>query len=704
MKRSASLGLAVGLLLTPAVPPAFAQSIEVRSESIGIQYDNQFHQQVRWLQDQRRNFIVFDPAVQESIEVNGWECAEFVIDAKNVVQRRIEDTEFGQALEGIMVGVLRDQQKQIALERHVRLLLPDRFADVVIFEKSYQNLGAKPVHFGRVYSQRVLLDRTLAEPEQPSYLFASFQGGAYKWGKDYSLIWLNPGFRQLNFQGMDERTGPEGEGGGMPFVDLWAPSMGLALVHLEKVPQWVNLPVEVRQDGKVETAIWEQPLGKFNQQEWLAPGERFNALTTAMIFHHGDYYDALHTYGELLRARGIAIPTSSPASAYQPYWKSWGFEADFTQEKIFGVLPELKAMGIKIANLDDAWFDYYGDWQPNRSPGKFPAGDSDIKAFVKRLHAEGFKTSPWWYPLGVSTNSQLASSHPELLVQDENGNYPVDDRKVRQLCPAFEPARRQIAGVLDRFIRDWEFDGIYVDGIGLSAVPPCFNQAHRHRSPLESFQSLPEVFRLIHDNLHKLNPDPYLEVCVCAMPHSPYNMPYYPIANASDPTNLVQVRRRVKLEKAIRGPTFCVGDCYQVPMNEWKGYSVPESFESAMGTGAQLTTFYAHLTDPQREKWIRWFRLSDELGLSSGEYLNLYDIAFDKPEIHVVRKGKDLFYGIFADLWPLNRPIELRGLSKSARYAVYDYANDRPLGVVSGAKPHLSIAFKDSLLLRVRPQ
>jgi alpha-galactosidase len=168
--------------------------------------------------------------------------------------------------------------------------------------------------------------------------------------------------------------------------------------------------------------------------------------------------------------------------------------------------------------------------------------------------------------------------------------------------------------------------------------------------------------------------------------------------------NPAQVRRRVKLEKAIRGPSFCVGDGYQVPMNEWNGYSVPESFETAMGTGAQLTTFYAHLTDHQREKWTRWFRLYTELGLSSGEYLNLYDIAFDKPEIHVVRKGKELFYGIFADFWPQDRRIELRGLAPRVRYAVYDYANDRSLGVVSGSEPYLNVGFKDSLLLRVRAQ
>ncbi len=691
--------LIAALLLVPA-----AQAVEFQAGQVRVQYDDQFQLRLRWLGDGGHNIVALDPGVRETIEVNGWECGNFSVEPESVSRQRVQDPEFGPAMEGKLTGVYRDEKKQIQIERQVRILLPDGFPDVAVFEKSYKNLGSRPVHLGRVDSQRILLDRQLAESDQPSYLFASFQGGAYHWGDDYSLIWLRPGFRQLNFQGLDDRTGPEGEGGGMPFVDVWAPSMGVALVHLERVPQWVSLPVEVLEDGRVELGIFEKPLRKFKQQEWLAPGAAFHTVMTAVIFHHGDYYDALHNYGRLLRARGIAVPTTSAPSAYKPYWKSWGFEANFTQEMIFGVLPDLKSMGIGTANLDDGWFDYYGDWEGNRSPGKFPGGEPDLKEFVRRMHAAGFKTSPWWYPLGVSPDSRLAKEHPDLLVQDENGNHPVDDRKVSQLCPAYEPARRQIAAVLRRFIVDWGFDGVYVDGIGLTAVPPCFNPAHHHRSPLDSFQSLPEVFKLIHDELYSLKPDPYLEVCICAMPHSPYNMPYYPIATASDPVTPAQVRRRVKLEKAIRGPSFDVGDCYQVPLNEWKGYSVPESFETAMGTGAQLTTMYAHLTDEQRAKWIHWFHLYNALGLSSGEYLNLYDLAFDKPEIHVVRKGKDLYYGIFADLWPKTQPIELRGLSKDQNYEVYDYAHDQKLGRISGSKPYVEVAFKDSLLLRVSPQ
>jgi len=40
---------------------------------------------------------------------------------------------------------------------------------------------------------------------------------------------------------------------------------------------------------------------------------------------------------------------------------------------------------------------------------------------------------------------------------------------------------------------------------------------------------------------------------------------------------------------------------------EWTGSSVPESFESAVGTGAQLTTFYTALDERQRALWADGF-------------------------------------------------------------------------------------------------
>jgi len=34
-----------------------------------------------------------------------------------------------------------------------------------------------------------------------------------------------------------------------------------------------------------------------------------------------------------------------------------------------------------------------------------------------------------------------------------------------------------------------------------------------------------------------------------------------------------------------------------------------------------------------------------------GEYLNLYDIAFDKPEAHVIAKDGKIYYAFYASEW-----------------------------------------------------
>ncbi len=675
--------------------------VMVDSGRVTVRFDERLHRTLVWQGARGGTILAFDPAAQEGLVVSGTECTVFR-EAPNV-HRQTEDPEFGPATELTVRGTFEDGRHELRIERETRVLLPHRFPDVALFQTTYRNTSGRTVHVDRVYSQRLLLDRQLAELEEAPYAFASFQGGAYKWGDEYAVIRLRPGFRQSNFQGVDDVKGPEGVGGGMPVVDVWSPTMGVAVAHLEKQPEWVSLPVEVRADNRVEVSLTETPLARFGQNEWLKNGQSYRTVLTAVIFHRLDFHDALRNYSRLLRARGIAIPETSPASAYQPYWKSWGWQRDFTLDMFFAKLPELDAIGIKMANMDDGWQNNVGDWEPNPAPGKFPKGDADMVRFVAAVHEKGFRTGLWWYPLGVSKESRLAKEHPELLVQDETGGHPLDPSDLYQLCPAYQPALDRIREVVVRAVKDWGYDGLYSDFQGLSAVPPCFNPAHGHKSPLDSFRATPKAFELVAKTLHELKKDPYNEVCICSLPHSPYAMPFFDIANASDPLTPWQVRSRVKVEKAMRGGTFAVGDCYQVPMTEWKGSSVPESFESAMGTGAQLTTFYANLDEHQREVWTKWFHQYNEMGLGQAEYVNLYDLAFDKPEVHAVRKGRDMYYGIFAENWPVTRPIELRGLDKARKYEVYDYAHGRKLGTISGSDPVLRAGFKESLLVRVRP-
>jgi alpha-galactosidase len=89
--------------------------------------------------------------------------------------------------------------------------------------------------------------------------------------------------------------------------------------------------------------------------------------------------------------------------------------------------------------------------------------------------------------------------------------------------------------------------------------------------------------------------------------------------------------------------------------------------------------------------------------LSEGEYLgDLYDLGFDRPEAHAIRKGDAMYYAFYAPRH--DGDIELRGLAPGAAYVVRDYVNGVQLGKVKGPVARLSVRFKRSLLVEASPE
>jgi alpha-galactosidase len=74
----------------------------------------------------------------------------------------------------------------------------------------------------------------------------------------------------------------------------------------------------------------------------------------------------------------------------------------------------------------------------------------------------------------------------------------------------------------------------------------------------------------------------------------------------------------------------------------------------------------------------------------------LYDIGFDKPETHAIRKGDSMYYAFYAPHW--TGPVHLRGLDNK-RYKLVDYVNDKRLGFVNGPTGELRVGFEKSLLV-----
>jgi alpha-galactosidase len=114
---------------------------------------------------------------------------------------------------------------------------------------------------------------------------------------------------------------------------------------------------------------------------------------------------------------------------------------------------------------------------------------------------------------------------------------------------------------------------------------------------------------------------------------------------------------------------------------------------------------YWALTEDKASLWKKWFDLASQHSLADGEYLNLYDLAFDYPESHAIRKDDDIYYAFFAQNMNENFSgrLQLRGLDESKKYQVLDYVQDQTLGEVSGNDPFVYVEVNGALLLKVTP-
>jgi alpha-galactosidase len=318
--------------------------------------------------------------------------------------------------------------------------------------------------------------------------------------------------------------------------------------------------------------------------------------------------------------------------------------------------------------------------------------------------------------MSVSPRSEVLHQHPDWLLLDPQGK----ERKISYfhtsyLCPAVPAVVRWHQRLAEKIIRDWGFDGLKIDGQFLNAVPPCTNPAHHHSRPEDSVEAVPQFFRGVAEAVRSVKPSALIELCPCGTAYSFYSMPYYNMSVASDPASSWQVRSKGKTLKALMGDSLpYFGDHVELSDGGM-------DFASTVGVGGVIGTQFRWPPDdltsppddsdtdiaklaltPEKQKiWAEWVRIYREKMLPEGQYLgDLYDIGFDKPETHCIRKGQAMYYAFYAPSW--NGQVELRGLS-SGEYKITDYVNRKSLGVVHGPKAKLTIAFQRSLLIQAEP-
>ena len=678
---SASPGLGSGQSALPAGAPDSPVDLRIQSAVLQIEFDQQLHSRVVPLFDSAASlFVPF--SASETVTGVGHIWSDFTLTSSQ--RGRVSDV-FGAGERLTLTGKSGDLDKKISVTIY------DEFPSIAVFDVEYTNEGTARITIRGWANQQYSLS---ARVTTPGPAFWSYQSGSYEKRPNWVLP-LRPGFRQENYLGMNASD----YGGGTPIIDVWRKDVGLAVGHIEPGPRLISLPVSMPDATHARVAV------RSSHQQTLDPGERFHTLRTFVSVHQGDYFRTLTEYRRLMMRQGFRM-ASAPDSAFGPIWCAWGYGRSVQLKQVYDTLPTAKKLGFAWVTLDDGWQNNYGDWAVD--PKKFPHGDADMKALVDRIHQEGFRAQLWWSPLSAVPSSRLLKDHPDWALLNKDGSR----RKISwwnsdYLCPADRDVVEYHKALVRKILGEWGFDGLKLDGQHMNGVPACYNPAHHHQRPEDSVEALPDFFREIYETARSVKSDALVEFCPCGTAYSFFTMPHFNMSVASDPESSFQVRSKGKTLKALMGdkvPYF--GD--HVELSDGAN-----DFASTVGVGGVVGTQFVlpnlvtkHSTSdltPQREKQFeKWVHIYKDKMLSRGEYLGeLYDIGFDRPEAHVIRKGEEMYYAFFARHW-MGR-IELRGLEDRA-YHLVDYVDGRDFGSVHGPTAKISAEFSQHLLLEARPE
>ncbi len=656
-----------------------ATGVRVNGRNIRIEFDGDLHSRVVALVDGHAR-ILGDFTPSEFLRISGKDVTDFRLRSQR--RERVHDR-LGSGVRTIITGAAS------SLKKTVIVAVYDHFPRMAFFEVDYTNTGTAdlPVDGWTNQHYAVRAGTPNAEPA-----FWSYQSGSYSKRPDWVLP-LKPGFQQQNFLGMNAAD----YGGGTPVIDVWRQDAGLGVGHLEMVPKLVSLPVAMPDAGHAEVAV------EYRRGMTLKPGSTLKTFRTFAAVHTGDYFETLRDYRDVMIAQGFHFD-ASPESAFGPIWCAWGYGRKMKPSQLYGALPVVKKLGFTWVTLDDGWQTAQGDWF--LQPQKYSNGDADMRALVDKIHAEGFKAQLWWAPLAADPGTELVAKHPDWLLLNADGSkQKISYWNSWYLCPADPEVVAYHEAIVRKALKDWGFDGLKLDGQHMNGAPPCYNPAHKHERPEESVEGMPTFFKAIYDTARQVKPDALVEFCPCGTAYSFFTLPYMNMSVASDPRSAWQVRTKGKTLKALEGDSVAYfGD--HVDM-------VKDDFASTVGVGGVVGTNFTwpegsaerkrgDLT-PEREKnFEKWIEIYKQKMLSRGEYEGtLYDIGFDRPEAHAIRKEGSMFYAFFAPEW--NGTISLRGLSNRV-YRVIDYVDGKDMGTVRGPTATLNVQFQKHLLLQAKPE
>ena len=563
------------------------------------------------------------------------------------------------------------------------------FEGMVLTSSSYANLSDKVLTVKALESNklRVASDETVW----------SFQPTSSARRDDWILP-VDESFYQKNYLGMNHTD----YGGGIPMVTLWRRDANLSTGLVEPNLKLISMPVKkVRYEDFVTMSL----LQEFEYPVELAKDDTVETWNQFISVGKGDVFNPLSQFSKYMEAYAGYVPQASEPEAYEAVWCAWGYERTFTVDEVLGTLPKVKELGFKWVDVDDGFQIAEGDWETNK---RFN-GTKDMRRITDAIHKHGLKAKLWWAPLAADPDTKILREKPEMLLQDFQGapEY-ITWWDSWYLSPVNPTTREYTVDLVKRFIDEWGFDGLKLDGQHLNCCLPDHNHHSHLEYPEESIEKLPEFFEDIFETAREIKPYSVVQICPCGCAMNFFLTPHMNQAVASDPTSSAQIRMKRKVYGAMVPDMAYYADHIELSDDE-------NDYGTQIGIGGVIGSKFTwpkknpnvrgdgYLLTPEKEAALKkWVAIYNDKMLSKGDYLNLYDIRFDVPETHVIAKDGAMYYAFYAQEWN-GEQIELRGLDADKTYTVTEYASDDlKTYTVDGANPFITPSFTRDYLIEVK--
>ena len=563
------------------------------------------------------------------------------------------------------------------------------FEGMVLTNSSYVNLSDKVLTVKALESNKlsVASDETVW----------SFQPTSTAHREDWILP-VDESFYQKNYLGMNHTD----YGGGIPMVTLWRRDANLSVGLVEPNLKLISMPVKkVRYEDFVTMSL----LQEFEYPVELAKDDTVETWNQFISVGKGDFFNPLSQFSKYMETYAGYVPQVSEPEAFEAVWCAWGYERTFTVNEVLGTLPKVKELGFKWVDVDDGFQIAEGDWETN---SRFN-GSKDMKRITDAIHKHGLKAKLWWAPLAADPDTKILREKPQMLLQDFQGapEY-ITWWDSWYLSPVNPITREYTIDLVKRFIDEWGFDGLKLDGQHLNCCLPDHNHHSQLEYPEEAIEKLPEFFEDIFETAREIKPYSVIQICPCGCAMNFFLTPHMNQAVASDPTSSAQIRMKRKVYGAMVPEMAYYADHIELSDDE-------NDYGTQIGIGGVIGSKFTwpkknpnvrgdgYLLTPEKEALLKkWVAIYNDKMLSKGDYLNLYDIRFDVPETHVIAKDGAMYYAFYAEEWN-GEQIELRGLEADKTYTVVEYTSDDLKSyTVEGSNPVITPTFTRDYLIEVR--